>query len=120
MPVVVGVIVALVFIFSFSGWFYNLIAGWGEFVLDDAFFKYRIISACLISLVLVTGTFLGLAYAYECPNEEREGIFASLNCDDFRRIKASAESTFRKETVAVPKEEDQIEDDSVYIFDQTN
>ena len=120
MPVVVGVIVALVFIISFSGWFYNLIAGWGEFVLDDAFFKYRIISACLISLVLVTGTFLGLAYAYECPNEEREGIFASLNCDDFRRIKASAESTFRKETVAVPKEEDQIEDDSVYIFDQTN
>lgn len=113
MPVVVGVIVAMIFLIAFSGWFFQIMSGWNEYVLDDVFFKYRIVGATLISIMVISATFLGMAYAFECPNEERQGVFASLNCADYRNIKVSTESLFKRSTVnqeevkiVVPAEDD--------------
>ena len=41
MPVIVGVILALIFIVAFSGWFFHLASGWNQFVLDDIYFKFN-------------------------------------------------------------------------------
>ncbi|KKT37983.1 MAG: hypothetical protein UW62_C0030G0006 [Candidatus Collierbacteria bacterium GW2011_GWB1_44_35] len=120
MPVIVGVILALIFIVAFSGWFFHLASGWNQFVLDDIYFKYRIFAATFLSISVITATFIGMAYAFECPNEEREGIFASLNCADYRNIKTGTESLFKRSVVK--QEELQIvlpvEDEGEFIFDQ--
>lgn len=96
MPVIVGVIVALIFIVAFSEWFYNLVTGWKEFVLDDVYFRYRIMGISLLSMLIMGGTFYGLALYNECPNEEREGLFAKLNCEDYAKIKAGTEKIMMK------------------------
>ena len=96
MPVVVGIIVALIFLIAFSEWFYHLVIGWNEFVLDDMYFKYRMIGVSLLSIVIMSGTFYGLALFYECPNEDREGVFAKLNCEDYAKIKAGTEKILMK------------------------
>lgn len=119
MPVAVGVLVAVIFLISFSGWFYHIAAGWNEYVLDDVYFKYRIAAASLISIAVITATFFGLAYAAECPGESgddsKQGIFSSLNCADYRNIKVGAESLFKKSVV---KQEESIpaEDAGELIF----
>ena len=119
MPVAVGVVVAVIFLVVFSGWFYNLASGWKEYVLDDIFFRYRLLAASIVSLVMITATFFGMGYAFECPNEERQGIFASLSCADYRNIRASAESLFKGDTVR-QDEPAQLpsEDQGEFIFDR--
>ena len=92
MPVIVGIVVAVIFLLAFSGWFYHLVEGWREYVLDDVFFLYRIAGMSLFSIVIMGGTFFGIAYVKECPNESREGIFAKLNCKDYEKIIAGTDS----------------------------
>lgn len=119
MPVIVGVIVAAIFLIAFSGWFYHLASGWNEFVLDDVYFKYRILAASLLSITVISATFIGMAYAFECPNEDRQGLFSSLNCADYRNIKTGAESLFKREVVK--QQEQQVvlpEEEGKFIFDQ--
>ena len=94
MPVIVGVVVAIIFIVGFSEWFYHLVAGWGEYVLDDVYFRYRIMGVSLLSMLVMSGTFYGMALINECPNEVREGLFASLNCEEYSKITVSAEKLF--------------------------
>lgn len=94
MPVVVGIVVAVIFLVAFSGWFYHLVTGWGEFVLDDVYFRYRIIGVSLISILVMSGTFYGIALINECPNENRVGIFAGLNCEQYTKIKVGTEKLF--------------------------
>ena len=53
MPVIVGMIVATMFLVTFSGWFYNYALGMEELVLDDKFFSYRIVAASLVSAVFL-------------------------------------------------------------------
>ncbi|HSV95069.1 MAG TPA: hypothetical protein VLH94_03810 [Spirochaetia bacterium] len=96
MPVVVGVVVALIFLIAFSEWFYHLVIGWNEFVLDDMYFKYRMVGVSLLSIAIMSGTFYGLAMFYECPSEDREGVFAKLNCEDYTKIKAGTEKVLMK------------------------
>ncbi len=99
MPVLVGVIVAVILLVSFSGWFYNLFQGWKEYVLDDAFFWYRVGAATVFSITLMTLTFFGMAYAYECPGVENDGsssLSEKLNCPAFKKLKTSAEDIFNK------------------------
>lgn len=96
MPVIVGIVVAVIFLVAFSEWFYNLVGGWREFVLDDIFFKYRIVGISLFSFLVMGGTFYGMALINECPDENREGLFANLNCEQYTSIKASAEEVLVK------------------------
>jgi len=94
MPVVVGIIVAIIFLIAFSEWFYHLVVGWGEFVLDDLYFRYRIAGVSLLSILVMSGAFYGMALVNECPNEVREGLFAKLNCEKYSKIKAGTERLF--------------------------
>ncbi len=94
MPVVVGVIIALMFLITFSGWFYEFASGLHELVLDDMFFSYRIIGASVISILILGGSFYTISLVNQCPRQEREGIFAGLNCDSYLKLKSSADLLF--------------------------
>lgn len=95
MPVVVGVLIAIMFLFTFSGWFYELATGMKELVLDDQFFSYRIFFASLVSIVFMVLVFFVIATVNECPNQQREGIFAGLKCEGYLQLKASADGLFK-------------------------
>ena len=94
MPVAVGIIVAIIFLVAFSEWFYHMVAGWKNFVLDDLYFLYRIAGVSLLSILVMSGTFYGMALINECQNENREGIFANLNCEEYSKIKVGTEELF--------------------------
>lgn len=98
MPVGVGILVAIIFLVAFSEWFFHLVEGWGEIVIDDVYFKYRIIGVTILSIVIISTTFMGMAYVTECPNETREGFFAKLNCEEYLKIKASTDKIFGNKT----------------------
>ena len=104
MPVIVGVILAVMFLGVFSEWFYHLAQGVREVVLDDVYFNYRILGASLVSILIVVVAFVGIATVNECKEDEREGIFASLKCEEYLSLRASTEELFQ------PSEE--VEDDS--------
>lgn len=86
MPVIVGIVVAVIFLIAFSEWFYNIVTGWKDFVLDDVYFRYRIAGVSALTILVMSGTFVGMAYVNECPNENRIGIFEKLNCEAYTRI----------------------------------
>lgn len=94
MPVIVGIILAIIFLVAFSEWFYHLVVGWKELVLDDVYFKYRIVGVSIFSMIVISSTFFGMAMITECPNQEREGVFTKLRCDEYLRIKAGTEKIF--------------------------
>ncbi len=94
MPVIVGLVVAVIFLVAFSGWFYHLVTGWKAYVLDDVLFRYRIVGVSLLSFLVMGGTFYGIALINECPNEERVGFFAGLKCKEYNKIKVNAERLF--------------------------
>lgn len=96
MPVIVGIIVAIIFLVAFSEWFYHLVEGWKEIVIDDVYYSYRIVGVSLFSMLVIGSTFFGMAIITECPNETREGIFAKLNCEEYLRIKVGTEKIFRE------------------------
>jgi hypothetical protein len=91
MPVIVGVLVGIIFLVAFSEWFYHLVSGMKEYVLDDIYFRYRIAGFSAISILVMFGTFYGLALVNECPKETGEGIFANLKCAEYLKIKVEAE-----------------------------
>lgn len=94
MPIVVGIVVAIIFLIAFSEWFFHLVVGWRELVLDDIYFRYRIAGVSLLSILVISGTFYGMALVSECPNEVREGLFAKLNCEEYSKIKIETEKLF--------------------------
>lgn len=96
MPIAVGILVAVIFLIAFSEWFYNLIIGWREYVLDDIYFRYRIVGVSLLSMMIISGTFFGMALVNECPNEERVGLFAKLDCEEYEKIVVGAEKMLLK------------------------
>ncbi|MFZ3069153.1 MAG: hypothetical protein WA052_02440 [Microgenomates group bacterium] len=96
MPVIVGIVVAVIFLVSFSEWFYHLVVGWEDFVLDDVYFRYRIVGVSLLSILVMSGTFYGMALINECPNETREGLFAKLNCEEYSKIVVGTEKILMK------------------------
>ena len=95
LPVTVGVILALVLLVGISEWFFGVATGLSELVLDDRFFSYRIVGASVVSIFLMVGMFVVIATVNECPNEEREGIFAGISCDKYLEFKASTERLFQ-------------------------
>jgi hypothetical protein len=88
------VVVAVIFLVAFSEWFYHIAAGLNAFVLDDVYFRYRIMGVSLLSMLVMSGTFYGMALINECPNEVREGLFAKLNCEEYSKITVGAEKLF--------------------------
>ena len=104
MPVVVGVILAVIILISFTGWFTQMFVGWQEYIVDDTFFGYRIAIATIFSIVIISATFLGMAYAYECPGEkltEQKTILSGLKCEAYLKIRTGAEELFKKEVETV-------------------
>jgi len=98
MPIAVGVIVAIIFLVAFSEWFYHLVEGWGEIVLDDVYYKFRIVGVSIFPQPSTSMTFFGMALITECPNEQREGVFARLRCEEYLKIKAGTEKLFPQKT----------------------
>ncbi|MEK7064206.1 MAG: hypothetical protein AAB973_01165 [Patescibacteria group bacterium] len=101
MPVIVGMIVATMFLVTFSGWFYNYALGMEELVLDDKFFSYRIVAASLVSAVFFVMVFFVISIVNQCPNQERVGIFAGLKCEQYLKLKASADNLFQPKNETV-------------------
>ncbi|MBI3954767.1 hypothetical protein HY333_01850 [Candidatus Collierbacteria bacterium] len=95
MPVTVGVILAVMFLITFTGWFYNLVQGLRELLIDDMFFFYRVAGASVISILIFVASFMGIATIRECRSEEREGFFKALKCEEYLRIKSAAEEAFQ-------------------------
>lgn len=95
MPVVIGVIIAVMALVTFSGWFYGYTGGMQELVLDDKLFNYRIALATISSIAFMVAMFWVIATVNECPNQTREGVFAGLKCDDYLKIKTSADNLFQ-------------------------
>lgn len=95
MPVVIGVIMAVMALVTFSGWFYGYTSGMQELVLDDKFFNYRIAAATFSSILFMVAVFWVIATVNECTNQTRVGLFAGLKCDGYLRIKASTDNLFQ-------------------------
>lgn len=89
MPVIVGIILAIIFLIVFSEWFYHMFAGWREIVIDDKFFNLRIVGASIVSILVLVISFVGMAYVTECPREEKPEIFERLNCEAYNKIKVN-------------------------------
>jgi hypothetical protein len=80
--VVVGVIIALMFLVAFTNWFYHIFAGINALIVEDLFVGYRIFGWGVGALLLMGGIFWINALIQECPTpeEDREGIFTLLDC----------------------------------------
>ena len=100
MPVIVGVVVGIIFLVAFSEWFYHMVQGWSEIVIDDVYYRYRIVGVSLFSILLMSSTFFIMALVTECPNENREGVFAGLRCEEYMKIKVSTDNLFAKDVSA--------------------
>jgi hypothetical protein len=94
MPIVVGLLLSLMFLVSFSSWFYSLVSGAKSLVLDDEFFGLRIAGTTIASFVFMVVVFIGIATVSECKNEKREGIFSSLKCDEYQVLRSSVKGLF--------------------------
>lgn len=101
MPVVIGVIIAVMALVTFSGWFYGYTGGMQELVLDDKLFNYRIALATISSIAFMVAMFWVIATVNECPNQTRDGAFAGLKCDSYLKIKASADNLFQPKNKAI-------------------
>ena len=95
MPVIVGLVLSVIFLIVFSEWFYYTFVGWKEIVLDDKLYRIRIAGATLFSFLVFFASFIGMAYATKCPDEERTGIFERLNCEEYQKLKLGTELFFQ-------------------------
>ncbi len=95
MPVAVGVILAIIFLISFSEWFFSLIGGAKSLVLDDRFFGLRIFAGTVGSMIFMVIVFMGIAMVNECDNKKREGIFTSLKCDEYLVFTSATKQFFQ-------------------------
>ncbi len=101
MPVIVGLVVMISFVVSFSEWFYQLAGGLKTAVLDDMLYVYRIFFASMASMVIMIAVFVGISLVNECPSSHREGWFATMRCDEYLSIKATADNVFQIKNKAV-------------------
>lgn len=86
--IITGVLIAFMFLVSFTQWFYQLVTGLDRVIVNDIFVVYRAITWGLVSIVFMVGFFLMLATVQECPNPEpREGLFKYLECKPYFAIR---------------------------------
>mgnify|MGYP001559088882 FL=1 len=88
--IVVGVILSLMFLVSFTEWFYHIAAGVNEVIPSGALFYPSLIRMVVFSVLFIGIVLLVLSLAYECPkgDDEREGFFAYLDCTLYWQIRA--------------------------------
>lgn len=94
MPVAVGVVIAIMFLVAFSGWFFHLFEGWKEYSLDDKYFGYRIGSATFLSMVVIFITFIAMATIYKCPGKQSTTgmkLLSGINCEAYYKLDTSLE-----------------------------
>lgn len=91
--IVVGVIITLMFLVSFTEWFYHVVVGFNEVALRDIFFSYRIAAWVIAGVTFMGGTFWTLALTNECPllEKERPGVFKYMNCDVYWEMRSFVE-----------------------------
>ena len=106
MPIIVGVILAIIFLVAFSEWFFHLISGIKEYVLDDVFFFYRIAGMSALSIGTICTTFVVMAMVTECPDQESGGKFLKgLSCQQYYNIKMVTDNLTSKPVQSVPVQE---------------
>lgn len=92
--VLVGVMISLMFLVSFSEWFYHLTAGIDEVLVKDIYMYYRLslwVGASILFMVIV---FWIIAMVQECPTlSERQGVFRYLNCNAYWQVRGKVEGT---------------------------
>lgn len=89
--VVVGVIIAIMFLTSFTEWFYHIVAGANALVINDSFAGYNIFKLGMSGMMFMVGMVWVLAMFYECPTpeEEREGVFVYMDCTLYSWVKST-------------------------------
>lgn len=91
--VVVGVIIAVMFLVSFTEWFYHLALGLNEAVVRDVFWAYRIGTWVVGGLLFMGAVFWVLALNTECPllEKDKPGIFKYMDCDVYWQVRGVIE-----------------------------
>lgn len=114
--VVVGVIIALMFLTAFTEWFYHLIAGANALIVEDSFVGFRIFKMGMSSVLFMAALLWVLAMFYECPTpeEEREGIFAYMDCTLYGWVKKSPLGAYipKPTDESVDEEDGQVEEEA--------
>ncbi len=88
-PVVVGLMLAVVFLVGFTEWFYGMARALKAIVIDDQYFVYRMVGAIAASMTLMVVFFYLISVVAECPSQEREGLFSGLRCEEYLKIRST-------------------------------
>lgn len=80
--VITGVIIALMFLVSFSQWFYELVSGFHAAITQDLYVAYRTGVWVTGGIVFMIAVFWVLAMVQECPDltGDKPGVFAYMDC----------------------------------------
>ncbi len=82
--IILGVLVALMFLVSFTEWFYHIVVGLDIVLIRDLYTAYRASGWVVGGLAFMAGIFWMLATVNECPGEgPKVGIFKYLNCGPY-------------------------------------
>lgn len=91
---IVGVILAVVFLVSFSEWFYHLVKGANELIPSGYGFYFNVFKFMAGGLSFMAVVFWSLSMVYECPKPNREGIFEYMDCRVYYQAKARTQGLF--------------------------
>lgn len=86
--IALGVILALVFLVSFTEWFYHLIVGVNQLIPSGYGFYFNVAKFTAGGVSFMAMVFWSLSMVYECPKETREGIFTYLDCTVYDKMAA--------------------------------
>jgi len=87
--IIVGVILALMFLVAFSEWFFHLASGVNELIPSGFQFYTRLFRWILMAFLFMAMVFWTLSMVYECPRgNKRKGVFALMDCTVYWEIRA--------------------------------
>lgn len=86
--IIVGVILALMFLVAFSEWFFHLATGVNELIPSGFNYYFRLAKWIGGAALLMTMVFVSLSVVYECPKGgDREGLFALIDCTAYWEVR---------------------------------
>ena len=86
--IIVGVILALMFLVAFSEWFFHLTSSVNQLIPSGFGFYSRLIKWSLGGLFFMAMVFWVLSMAYECPKgDRREGAFTVMDCTVYWEVR---------------------------------
>ena len=89
--IIVGIILSITFLVSFSEWFYHLVVGVNELIPYGYGFYFNIFKFSAGGLSFMALVFWTLSMVYECPKPNREGIFEYMDCRVYYQAKARSQ-----------------------------